>query len=348
MATCLEDAVRAMVRRIRLGLLGVVCLTLASAACDGDGNGQAGADSTLDGPSEDTAIDGTGDLEPDEAVDMAPVVLETACDICHEIPTLSERRDPDDLAPGDWIGAHGEGLVRYAPSLPVDAALHFEIRWPRRGSHLTAEDGCFDCHPVYADGRGHSVHQYPTDGLELAHQPGGTDCAEECHLWLGESHHASGFPDASGATVVTDVSGRPADLLEGADNGHARIWRDGYQGEESGASQFVKLLPSGCGGCHNLGSERHGGIATCSDCHKFESLDAELHINHVAAVSAGQASNDPSNPTRSPCLYCHNFNEIDASEPDTVYRGACYNCHLSGHQPVNADGEAHFWPSGGE
>jgi hypothetical protein len=41
-----------------------------------------------------------------------------------------------------------------------------------------------------------------------------------------------------------------------------------------------------------------------------------------------------------PCAYCHT--EL---EPSPRSSAACYNCHLSGHQPMNAEGQAHFWPT---
>jgi hypothetical protein len=35
------------------------------------------------------------------------------------------------------------------------------------------------------------------------------------------------------------------------------------------------------------------------------------------------------------CGYCH--------APSELFRAACYNCHLSGHQPFNDNGLPHYW-----
>ena len=311
-------------------------LLLALLSCNGETSDTTDAEIE---PGADGAVsDGTAD--------SGPVILETTCRVCHDLTALSEEPDPGHLAPRDWMATHGEGLLRYAPSIPENASLHFELRWERRGHHPEIESGCLGCHPVYADGRGHSVQQYAAAGRQSAHQRDGINCAGSCHTWLEATHQATRFPDADGTSSTIDVPGRPDELLSAADNDHAKVWRIGYQGEGSGSEQTVKVLAPGCAGCHNFRAERHGEIPSCTQCHAFEGEHGGLHVDHLTWIDELRAENDPSNPDRNQCLYCHNFNDPETDDPDPVYRAGCYNCHLSGHQPLDENSQAHFWPAG--
>ncbi|GMV39036.1 MAG: hypothetical protein AMXMBFR64_07520 [Myxococcales bacterium] len=90
-------------------------------------------------------------------------------------------------------------------------------------------------------------------------------------------------------------------------------------------------------------SESHGAILGCLDCHAFGGPAAALHTAHVAVIADHMEDNDVDMAAMGagPCGYCHT--EL---EPSPRSSAACYNCHLSGHQPMNAKGQAHFWPTG--
>jgi hypothetical protein len=101
-------------------------------------------------------------------------------------------------------------------------------------------------------------------------------------------------------------------------------------------------LNAGCGGCHNWDGIRHGHIADCTDCHNFDpSIDTGLHQGHINFISVTQPQIDPADSAVPACAYCHGFS--DTTTNHTISAPVCYNCHLSGHQPVGADKKPQFW-----
>ena len=337
-ATCLE------LRRLAVAV-GAVASLVVLGACPDD-EGEVTPD-TVDVPVAETNTDPgvTSDVSDDTAGDVTePFRMDVTCSKCHELGKLTAGADAT-TAPGAWMALHGEGLIRYDTSMPTDAKLGFELKWIKRGRHASADEaGCGTCHPVYSDGRGHPVSQYGDGIRAMAHAKGGTGCAGPCHGWLKGEVEAKGFPDAAGLPTTVMVPGDPEALLKAGDNAHSALWRDGYQPEVPPAGIHAVILAPGCAGCHNLGYDSHGKIATCTECHDFDGQTGALHEGHVTAIGAGQGANDPENPDRTTCVYCHNFSDPE-DEPDEVYRAACYNCHLSGHQPLDAGGQAHFWPT---
>ena len=73
---------------------------------------------------------------------------------------------------------------------------------------------------------------------------------------------------------------------------------------------------------------------------EFGGGKGELHIMHVAAINDHGADIDATQAGIPACAYCH----MQDRAYDYRSRAVCYNCHLSGHQPLNADGKPHFWP----
>jgi len=171
---------------------------------------------------------------------------------------------------------------------------------------------------------------------------GATDCAPACHGWVDGGAAPGGFPGATDLVTVTG-SLRPGDLLQAGDNGHSRLWREGARPATQSAFRISAFGP-GCGGCHNLMAEDHGAILNCLDCHDFQSNASAIHTAHVAAIADHQAQFDPQGAGAgvTACDYCH---EGEATGPTARSRGACHDCHLSGHAPVGADGLPQFWPS---
>lgn len=331
MATCLE--------RLAASLFLVVLLGACNA--DDDCEGRAPC------PDVGTPACGTPDVADDTgaaSVDAAVYTAITDCFACHRASDLTQEKSGAALAPGAWMALAGEGLTRYDPGSPLDAELHFELRWPRRGHHPEMDAGaCGDCHPVRADGLGHGVSQYGASAREQAHAAGGASCATSCHGWVGGERAIAPPYDAEALpTLVDDVS--PEGLLSAIEDGpHARLWRQGFVAEAQDDEWVFQLIGPGCGGCHNARVPRHGTVPQCSDCHAFGAIGDRLHQVHLQAIGAGQAQLDPAADDRDSCAYCHNRNAPGAEDPDEVYRAACYNCHLSGHQPLNADGQPHFW-----
>jgi hypothetical protein len=170
---------------------------------------------------------------------------------------------------------------------------------------------------------------------------GGQACATaQCHPWLGAATTATGFADASGKPRDWTGSLRPADLLAASTGAHHDLWLAGGRPQNPDAIGFLAFRP-GCGACHTLGSDAHGQVPGCLDCHRFGGAQGPLHQAHVKAISAGQATNDPEGAKQGLlCEYCH----AAESGITPLGRAACYNCHLSGHQPLDDQGQARFWP----
>jgi len=340
MATCLDVPVVRQDRRYHAGVRAscslVLFLFILSPACD-----DSPADTDVGDLIDDTEV--VDDLPYSGAND--PFHIDVRCARCHLVSELTVTYGDDDMSAGRWLASRGEGLVRFDPTGPLDGEIHLQVEWVPRGRHDDASSRtCSLCHPVFADGRGHTSSAYPEAAQLLAHATGGQDCAVGCHVWLGEEQLARRFPDADGQLRLVAVAAKPGDLLTGSENAHSALWRDGYVPNRSDPAVRSGIVAPGCAGCHNFRLEGHGLVATCTDCHAFGASSGQLHNAHLAAIEAGRAANDPAHTDRDPCLYCHDFNDPDVGLPDRTYRAACYNCHLSGHQPVDADGQVHFWP----
>ncbi|MBP7126894.1 hypothetical protein KBD49_11080 [Myxococcota bacterium] len=261
----------------------------------------------------------------------------TRCGACHDLDALGRPAEGSSAAAGDWLANRGEGLVRVDPLFPEPGSW-WDTPWPKRGVHdAKALADCSGCHPVSGDGIGHGIRTFRSPGTVFAP---GLDCAGACHGWLPAQAEASGFRPAAGEAPRYRGSLRPGDLLAGADNAHARLFGEGARPSRPDESGYGSFRP-GCGGCHQVATEDHGHVPTCLACHRFGGPGGRLHRLHQAAIEANVAAVDPAlvEEGGDPCAYCH------APEAGTTARSrrACHNCHLSGHQPLDAQGRAHFW-----
>jgi len=257
------------------------------------------------------------------------------CAMCHVYSELSTARS--NVPAKHWAQAAGGGLTRKDVLIALDH-WQFAYHWPRRGAHDAVDlADCSGCHPVSREGIRHGVSQYSPAIRELVFA-GGADCAAACHGWLPAEGTAAGFIPAAGPAPQITGSFRPADLLAGAANRHAGIYNRGYRSGPSAELRITMIKP-GCGGCHNAREEAHGAIVGCLDCHLFGTVMGERHQSHVQRISLRRAELDPGHADREACTYCHAFED----DPDGLARGACYNCHLSGHQPLDGEHTAHFW-----
>jgi len=261
------------------------------------------------------------DVEVDSpaVADVALPLYPSPCRGCHDPTWLAAHQPGATGTPASWLMAKGRGLVRVEPVFPTPGTV-YGLPWPARGWHdAAALQNCAVCHPYRPqDGLGHSLLSYPD--VQAVFKPGGS-CATGCHTWL-------------------DPAMAPDKLLGGADNGHARIWLLGVRPKVPQDYRFAAFNP-GCGGCHNVASENHGAIAGCLDCHRMGGPGSASHDRHTQVIEGNQAKLDPQAvvagaPT---CGWCH----TPASGETGRSRAACYNCHLSGHQPMNAKGKAEFW-----
>lgn len=271
-----------------------------------------------------------------EGTDSLPEVV-TRCDACHDLEALGRPVAGASAAPRDWLASQGEGMVRVDPLFPEPGSW-WDLSWSRRGFHdLETGRDCTGCHPVSEDGIGHGVRTFRFPDTVFR---GGFDCAEACHGWLPAVAEASGFPSLSGDAPRYRGSLRPGVLLATADNAHGRIWREGARPSRLDESGYGSFRP-GCGGCHQVATEDHGHVPTCLSCHRFGGPGGRLHRLHRDVIDANAAVVDPGlvEEGGDPCAYCH--------APDAGLgarsRRTCYNCHLSGHQPLDAAGRAHFW-----
>lgn len=194
---------------------------------------------------------------------------------------------------------------------------------------------CSGCHPIRDDGLGHGTKTYPA-AYRGSPFEGGVNCAGACHAWLRDSIVASGFEDAQGATPEHRGSGRP-DALLAVSTAHRTIWQRGFR--STSPWQKIGALSPGCGGCHHAQSEKHGEVPACTACHRFGGVESEPHKEHVDRISTLIDQIDPKRPQMTACAYCHDEGDTARARSNA----ACYNCHLSGHQPLDANAKAHFW-----
>lgn len=261
------------------------------------------------------------------------------CLTCHDIKTLKEPIS--DEAPQDWLQASSPGIARIDPWDPTVFTLG--VTWPRRGHHgAESLSGCKRCHDRRSGNiLKHGARFYPDDSLEILAQGGATCSSQGCHQWLG-TIDTQGFVRADGTALSFSGSALPETLLSGADNAHDTVFREGYRQAEMARREIkVTALNPGCGGCHNAFSGDHGAMLSCTDCHAFGagSTGASPHQRHINLIEGDRALNDPAHAELMSCLYCHGWSE----QAGDLHRPACYNCHLSGHQPLDTDHRAHFW-----
>ncbi len=303
------------------------CVVLFSIACS-----SGTTESLPDGVLHDDVRTGT-----DTATDLSRVLPElvTECSACHELPALGTAVESSALPWSSWLEKAGRGLVRVAPAVP-EAGVHLGLSWARRGVHpadALSDGACDSCHPVDAQGIGHGVRAYPEAAAKLAFA-GGESCGGTCHSWLPEDLAMAPFGDDGPSW---QGSARPADLLTAGDNAHSKLWQEGFVASVTSLSLKMSQYRPGCGGCHNLADESHGAMLSCLDCHKLTDGDGNTHSQHIAIIGSRLEQRNPTGPA-SACAYCHMDDDYAQ-----VGRAACYNCHLSGHQPLAPTGGAHFW-----
>ena len=288
----------------------------------------------------DVGPDVAADLVPDAGGEAAvetwePPPFTTDCKTCHDVDSLGVVKGDEHAGAREWMTEQGAGLVRRDPAIPAPGVT-LGLPWPSRGRHGAGTE-CADCHPVRADGLGHGVRTYPAVVLDKVFS-GGESCSGACHEWLSDQGASSGYLGADGKTPSYVGSLRPSQLLQGADNAHSTLWKLGLRVDLPPIS--ITVFNPGCGGCHNATEESHGAVVGCLDCHHFGGSTGELHATHVQAIADNAGVIDAQRAGASFCSYCHRTDgvPVDRSNP------ACYNCHLSGHQPMDKDGRAHFWP----
>ena len=257
------------------------------------------------------------------------------CEQCHDMAGLSAKSTEPVRA---WIRAQGRGLTRKIV-LISNGKFQFVFDFPKRGGHPEMDDDrCLECHPVSSEGIRHGIRQYGESARALAFTAG-QSCAAQCHGWLSDTGTVSGFAPATGSAPAYTGSLRPHDLLSAHTRGHNKIYTEGYVKQEGEPIGFSRIQP-GCAGCHNQHNDQHGTMTSCLDCHRFGGLSGDLHSAHVTLISQHREQIDPDNEDESGCNYCHGLDD----SPGNLTNAACYNCHLSGHQPADSEGKAHFWP----
>lgn len=310
-------------------LTSAACLVMA---CGGSGE-SSDARTDLSSPGDKTVI-------PDSSRSMELPQLLAECSHCHVLESLGRGTDTSGSGPGAWLAEHGQGLLRFDPAFPL-AGTHYYSPWPDRGHHSPADLGeaaCAACHPVDENGIGHGVRMYPDNARQQVFQ-GGKSCGANCHEWLEEQATVAGLPGQDGPSATYEGSLRPADLLASGANAHSKLWQEGLRPQE--LSTRISSFNPGCGGCHNVASESHGSIPSCLDCHYLKGDGWPVHEQHVEYIGAMVETLDPESAGKTPCLYCHRQEEDES--PKRANR-VCHNCHLSGHQPLDGEGRAHFWP----
>lgn len=265
-----------------------------------------------------------------------------SCYNCHDPYQISVVRSNEVLGIKKWMQSGGEGLVRI-PSFNPPPFFMDMLVWPKRGRHLfdLNTNDCAACHPIYNNVENHSNSEYPPMAKRLLYR-GGISCASGCHKWLSNNVHSKGFLSASGTTPEYKGTLDPYTLLTSVRTAHTKIFLEGFRITQDDPTLNIRFLNPGCGGCHNYDASMHGHIATCTDCHNFDpSGSSSLHQQHISIISATRAQIDPSDSNLPACVYCHGFS--DTTTNYALSNAVCYNCHLSGHQPVGADGTPQFW-----
>lgn len=265
-----------------------------------------------------------------------------SCYDCHDPFQISMSRSNEALGIKEWMQAGSSGLVMIQPYNPPPLYILI-LEWPDRGRHpfdLNTND-CAQCHPIYDNVENHSNSEYPPQAQRYLFD-GGIDCAGSCHTWLQGNVVSTGFSSSTGTTPTYDGTLDPFSLLTSVQTAHTGIFLAGFRITQDDPGLAIRHLNPGCGGCHNWDGPRHGHIAECTDCHVFDpSLPGGLHQSHISIISATQAQMDPADAGMPSCAYCHGFS--DTTTNHVLSNASCYNCHLSGHQPMGADGMPQFW-----
>jgi hypothetical protein len=268
--------------------------------------------------------------------------LEARCEQCHVVDKLGETLSDENGGTREWLSGHGAGLVRMDPAFP-SPGTHYAFEWPSRARHAEEQmelESCDDCHPVDEEGIGHGVRTYPEEQRSMAFK-GGENCATTCHAWLKDTVASSGFQDVSGKRPKYLGSFRPDELLKAVDSAHSKLWKQGRVPEE--LPMKIASFNPGCGGCHNVHAESHGSLPSCLRCHKLSGPEGVmLRERIVKRIEERSATRAPENEELDSCAYCHRRDEA----PTELGSRACYNCHLSAHQPLDGDLEPHFWKGG--
>ena len=265
-----------------------------------------------------------------------------SCYDCHDPYLISMSRSNEALGIKEWMQTGSHGLVMIQPYSPPPLYL-FIIEWPLRGRHpfdLNTND-CAQCHPIYNNIENHSNSEYPAQAQRYLYS-GGINCAGNCHAWLEGDVQSTGFSSSTGTTPTYYGTLDPYTLLTSVQTAHTGIYLSGFRITQDNPDLAIRHLSAGCGGCHNWDGPRHGHIAECTDCHVFDpSVSNGLHQSHINIIGATQARIDPAHATLPVCAYCHGFSDTTTNR--TLSNASCYNCHLSGHQPMGADGMPQFW-----
>ena len=267
----------------------------------------------------------------------------TNCYDCHDPYAISTITTATIGTQGlkEWMSQNG-GLYRNIPSVP-SAFDTLTLNFSKRGTHLydLNVDECAQCHPIYFNVENHGNSEYPPQAKRLLYM-GGVNCAENCHTWLKNAVYSTGFSSNTGVTPIYNGTLDPYLLLTSVQTAHTKIFLYGFRITQTDPTLNIRSLNPGCGGCHNYDSTTHGHIAVCTDCHVFDpSISNGLHQIHVSIITATQPQIDPSDSGMPSCAYCHGFS--DTTTNHTLSNAVCYNCHLSGHQPMGADGMPQFW-----
>ena len=264
------------------------------------------------------------------------------CYNCHDAYVLTVSRSDESLGVKEWLQAGGQGLVM-VPAYNPPPLFMYVLEWPSRGRHVFDLDtgDCAQCHPIYNNVENHSNSMYPPEVQRLLYL-GGADCASNCHAWLDSRVGSKGFVSDTGTTPTYSGTLDPYTLLTDVKNAHSNIFLYGFRITQDDPDLDMRSLNAGCGGCHNWDGPRHGHIADCTDCHVFDpTLTSGVHQKHIDMINATRARIDPGDAGMPACAYCHGFSDTTANH--VLSDAACYNCHLSGHQPMGADGMPQFW-----
>lgn len=264
------------------------------------------------------------------------------CYDCHDPNEISMAISNESLGIKEWMQTGSTGLVMIQPYNPPPLYM-YTFEWSKRGIHtfdLNIND-CAKCHPIYNGVENHSYSEYPAEAKSYLYT-GGVNCAGKCHTWLEINVQSVGFTSNAGTTPTYYGTLDPYKLLTTVNTLHTNIFLYGFRITQDNPNFAIRHLSPGCGGCHNWDGPRHGHIAECTDCHIFDpSVNNGLHEQHINIITATQSQIDPNDAGMPACAYCHGFS--DTTTNHTLSNAVCYNCHLSGHQPMGADGMPQFW-----